>query len=85
MFEFVEILTLTPLAAGLMLLFLHEIVPNKTKEKATDLIRYANLGIAIILFLLATQIGFETIGLTHGLQVISVVRMHMSSKIHLYL
>ncbi|OUX25533.1 MAG: dehydrogenase [Candidatus Poseidoniales archaeon] len=55
-----EILTLTPLAAGFMLLFLHEIVPNQTKEKATELIRYANLGIAIILFLLATQIGFET-------------------------
>jgi len=54
-----EILTLTPLFAGLFLLLVHEVVPSSTKEKAADLIRYANMGIAILLLGLATQIGLE--------------------------
>lgn len=54
-----EILTLTPLLAGLFFLLIHEVVPSSTKKQAADLIRYANMGIAILLLGLATQIGLE--------------------------
>ena len=54
-----EILTLTPLFAGLFLLLIYEVVPSSTKKQAVDLIKYANMGIAVLLFGLATQIGLD--------------------------
>ncbi|MEE2746961.1 MAG: NADH-quinone oxidoreductase subunit M [Candidatus Thermoplasmatota archaeon] len=61
------VLTLLPIFGALLLMLVHWLGNDERREMLANPIRYANLGIALLMFVIATLIGLEeTFGLAWG-------------------
>jgi NADH-quinone oxidoreductase subunit M len=60
------VLTLLPILGGLLLMLVHWLANSATKEALTNPIRAVNMGIALLMFILATLIGLESMDLAWG-------------------
>ena len=62
-----SVLTLLPITGALLLMLVHWLADDEKREMLANPIRYVNLGIALLMLIMATLIGLEeTFGLAWG-------------------